>query len=106
MVKWSPEGYAWKWLSETTRAAGLRKTIEEAAAIPPGSATARALAREPVPGSGFFQNGSTVGFWFPFVAKGSYRDEILIEQAVPLGRFGVLTFLYPEAGSFPWAHNA
>jgi len=102
VIKWSALGFGWKWLPEGTRKAGLRKTIEKTSDIPPGSATARALAKESLPPAGYFQNGTTAGFWFPFVFKGSFRDEILIEQAIPLGRFGVLTFLYPEAGSFPW----
>ena len=71
--------------------------------IPAGSATARALAGEPVPSAGHFENGTTAGFWFPFTPKGGFRDEILIKQAIPLGQFGVLTFLYPKGGVFPWA---
>lgn len=102
VIKWSPSGYAWKWLAEGTREAGFRKTIEKTSDIPPGSATARALSGEPVPTTGYFQNGTTAGFWFPFTSKGGFRDEIMIEEAIPLGRYGVLTFLYPEAGSFPW----
>jgi IrrE N-terminal-like domain len=102
VIKWSTSGYAWKWLSAGTREAGFRKTIERISDIPPGSATARALAAESLPAAGHFQNGTTAGFWFPFIAKGSFRDEILIEQAMPLGRYGVLTVLYPQSGSFPW----
>ncbi len=36
----------------------------------------------------------------PRVAPGEFRDIIFIEQAIPLGRFGVLTFLYPEGRKY------
>jgi hypothetical protein len=41
------------------------------------------------------------GFGFPFTAKGSFQDEIRIEQAIPLGRLGVLILLYPEDRLLP-----
>ena len=41
----------------------------------------------------------TASAWFPRVKSGEYRDVIFIEQAIPLGKFGVLTFLYPESGA-------
>jgi len=102
VVKWSADGYAWKWLSYDAREAGYRKTIESASDIAAGSATARALAGDPVPSAGYFQTGTTASAWFPSVPHGAFRNVILIEQAVQLGRFGVLTFLYPESGNFPW----
>jgi hypothetical protein len=81
------------------------KTIESAGGIAPGSATARAQADETPPAAGFFQTGSTVSLWFPFVKDASSRNAILIEQAMSLGRFGVLTFLYPADGKFPPAFD-
>ena len=94
----------WKWLSYETWEAGYRKTIEKESEIIPGSATFQAMAGDRLPSRGYFQTGSTAPAWFPF-AKGSWQDVILIEQAITLGRFGVLTFLYPEAGKFPWIHD-
>ena len=100
VVKWSADGFNWKWLSTRTRLANYRKTIEELSNIVPGSATARALAGENIPETGFFQTGTTASAWFPFVSQGARRNIILIEQAIALGRFGVLTFIYPERGDF------
>ncbi|MCI0458580.1 MAG: ImmA/IrrE family metallo-endopeptidase [Gemmataceae bacterium] len=102
VVKWSDEGYAWKWLSYDAREAGYRKTIESSADVVGGSATGQALAGDPTPKAGYFQIGTTAAAWFPYVPHEGFRNVILIEQAVRLGRFGVLTFLYPESGSFPW----
>lgn len=101
VIKWSPDGYAWKWLSHDAWASGFRKTIESKTCVLPGSATAEAMAGKPVPACGYFRSGTTAPFWFPFVRRGAWKDILLIEQALPLGRFGVLTLLYPESGSFP-----
>lgn len=57
VVKWSADGFNWKWLSTRTRLANYRKTIEDLSQIVPGSATARALAGKNVPEVGFFQTG-------------------------------------------------
>ena len=78
----------------------LQKDIERSVDVPRDSATARALRNEPRPTKGFFENGSVASWWFPFVDDDSYRNAIMMEQAVPLGRFGALTFLFPEAGHF------
>lgn len=101
VIKWGDGKYAWKWLSSEALEARLRKTFETTDAIPEGSATSKALAGEVPPAAGFFQTGSTAAAWFPHVSHGAFRNVILIEQAIQLGRFGVLTFLYPESGSFP-----
>lgn len=100
VVKWTWRKYAWKWLSSSTFAARFRRTVEAPQHLAEGSPTARALAPETVPESGFFQAGTTASAWFPHVKAGEFRDVIFIEQAIPLGRFGVLTFLYPESKSY------
>lgn len=97
LIKWSPSEYSWKWLSHEARKRGYKKTIEAMGDIPEGSATARALAGEEAPAGGHFESGSTASFWFPFVSAGAEDDILLIEQSIPLGRFGALTFLYPAA---------
>ncbi len=101
VVKWSNEGYQWRWLSDEARLGRYWKTIDSTEQIPHDSPTGRALAGEQPPDTGFFKAGTTASFWFPFVASGSYKNILLIEEAVPLGRFGVLTFIYPPDGEFP-----
>ncbi len=100
VVKWSWTGYCWKWLSSEAFRARFRKTIEAREDIVENSPTWRALAGELPPDKGFFEAGTTASAWFPHVAQGQLRDVLLIEQAMPLGRFGVLSFLYPEGGSY------
>ncbi len=99
IVKWDQSGYAWKWLSSNFLDASLRKTIEGSDCVAHGSATNMALNGEQTPACGFFRSGSVVSSWFPFVSPGSSRDDILVEEAVSLGRFGVMTLLYPESGT-------
>jgi Zn-dependent peptidase ImmA (M78 family) len=100
VIKWSTEGYAWKWLSTETFRARYRKTIESATRLLPDSPTARAFAGENPVSTKFFSAGTTASAWFPFVNDHSHQNAILIEQAIPLGGFGALTFLYPEAGTY------
>jgi Zn-dependent peptidase ImmA (M78 family) len=100
VVKWNKEGFAWKWLSTETFRARYRKTIESVGKLQPDSPTAKAIAGEQLPSTGFFSAGTTASAWFPFVNSRGDSNAILIEQAVSLGRFGVLTFLYPETGSY------
>jgi hypothetical protein len=100
VVKWSKDGFEWKFMSEEAREAGLWKIIQSATTLPPESPTARALLGESPPPKGFFEAGTTTTMWFRSVTHGSFRNAILVEQAIPLGRFGSLTFLYPESGNF------
>lgn len=51
---------------------------------------------EKAPKAGYFEAGTTAAAWFRFVNDYDYRNVIFIEQAITLGRFGVLTFLFPE----------
>ena len=100
MIKWNSDGLGWKWFSPTTYAARYRKIIDSRSAIPPDSATERAFSGATPDASGFHYCGSTAATWFPFVKDRSRRNELMIEEAVSLGRFGVLTLLYPESGSY------
>lgn len=98
VIKWTSDKYGWKWLSDQAYEAGFRRTIEDKAAVIEGSATASAFAGEAVPPDGYFKKATTASFWFPSIKAGTSKDVILHEHAKPLGRFGVLTFLYPLDG--------
>lgn len=100
VIKWNNERYGWKWLSDQVFEAGYRKTIEDKAAVIDGSATASAFAGEPLPSEGYFKRATVASAWFPFIKQGTPKDVILQEHAKPLGRFGVITMLYPLDGRF------
>ena len=89
VIKWNNEDFGWKWLSTETFAARFRKTVESIKDLPEDSPTARALAGERPPSQGFFEGGTTAAAWFRYVREYESRNVIFIEQAVPLGRFGV-----------------
>ncbi|MAS53137.1 MAG: hypothetical protein CMJ44_00665 [Pimelobacter sp.] len=96
VVKWGPDGYGWRWASREAWSGRYTRTVQDASALPRDSATALAL-RGASARSGFVEAGTTASAWFDYVRAGGSRDEILMEQAVSLGAFGVLTVLFPEA---------
>lgn len=101
LVKWNPDGSSWPRFSPTTFAdAAIRQTIRDVKQIPVGSPTAMALADAEVPECGFFRGGSSAATWFPFLGHRSSRNVIMIEEAIRLGEYGVLTLLYPADGTY------
>lgn len=104
VLKWNPDGFGWKWLSDAAYAAGIRKTIEQTNLVPRDSATGRVLAGEAGVGQPIEQ-GTTAAAWFPFIQHGSTRNDILTEQAISLGEHGSLTVLFPQGGRFSTARE-
>lgn len=94
IVGWRPDGSTWQWKSNSLREAGYWKAVTDSESLPPDSATARAFRGESAPGTGFFSNGTVAGMWFP-KALPSKRERLFVEEAISLGRHGVLTLLYP-----------
>lgn len=103
VFKWSGRNLQWCWMSTETFRARFGSTVQAAADLPPDSPTARALRGDPPPSQGYFEAGTTVSAWFRSIRDASYRNDILIEQAISLGRFGVLSFLYPEGGKYSFS---
>jgi len=100
IIKWDEDGFCWKWFSPETFRAGFRKTIETRMDLPPDSATALVFSGAIPENSEIHQRGSTASLWFPFLTESSSRSVILHEEALSLGRFGVLTLLYPDGGTY------
>lgn len=103
VVKWAGNKLQWKWMSTDTFRARFGSTVQVATELPSDSPTARALRGETPSSQGYFEAGTTVSAWFRHIVDSSYRNDILIEQAISLGRFGVLTFLYPEGGRYSFS---
>ena len=85
---------------ESFWSAGFRKTIESTTALSEDSATAKVLNTRGK-SRGISVNGTTASAWFPTVSISSSRNVILREEAVSLGRFGALTILTIQSGTFP-----
>lgn len=96
VVKWDNDGFGWSWTSRETYEKRYWRTIRSADLLPQDSATIIAMRGENDP-SGFVERGAVASMWFDYVDKGGCRDEILMEQAISLGKYGFLTFLLPES---------
>lgn len=96
VIKWDEEGYQWKWISSELFNSGLKKTIESTDDLIKGSATWKIMnEHDPFPDE-FFSVGSTVSSWFPYIGGGWQKNELIIEEAISLGKFGMLTMLYVD----------
>jgi hypothetical protein len=100
IIKWNPDGFGWKWLSNDAYKAGIRKTEESRDKVPPDSSTGKVLSGQTPGSEGYFRAGSTAAAWFPFITHGAHRNDILIEEAISLGEHGALTILHPQSGSY------
>jgi Zn-dependent peptidase ImmA (M78 family) len=98
LIKWNKDGFQWKHLSTETFRARFHKTIELVSQVAEGSATHKAIMGTPPPQAGFFENATTAAAWFPFLGDLDSRNQLFMEQAIPIGRFGVLTLLFPIDG--------
>lgn len=96
VVKWTAEGYGWRWTSREARAGRYFRTVQSLGDLPADSAT-RLLAAGVSSRNDFIERGSVASAWFDYVKAGGHRDEILLEHAVSLGRFGLLTILFPAS---------
>jgi len=100
VIKWDESGRAWSWYSREAWNAKIWGTIVALDKILSDSATGKARTEELPEGTKFFDGISTVSTWFPKIPCGSAKDIILTEHAMKLGRFGIITFLFPKDGSF------
>jgi Zn-dependent peptidase ImmA (M78 family) len=100
VIKWSSEGYAWKWCSRQFWTMGYRKTIQSAESLPEDSATKRCLAlRGKI--TGVVETATTAAWWFFGVPESGPKSVVIREEAMALGRFGVITLLTLHSGKFP-----
>jgi len=96
VVKWNWKGYAWKFLSSSAYRSYFRKTFENSNKLPVDCPTRMALGGQKAPDTGFFRSGTVASAWFPGILEDDDHNSIIIEEAISLGRFGVLTLLYRE----------
>ena len=96
LIKWNPPTKTWSWVSPAMYDSGFGKTITSRHQIPEGSATDQALSGLYPPPSGFFSSGGTATDWFPHPRRFGHGNPIVIEQAMPIGRYGVVTMLFRD----------
>jgi Zn-dependent peptidase ImmA (M78 family) len=98
VIKWHSDEYGWRWVSESMCKRGLVQTRDKVNDLSRDLATTMALQDVDPPEKGYHEKGGTAAYWFPD-RRPDANDPILREQAVSLGRFGALTFLYPDSFS-------
>ena len=96
VIKWHWRGYRWKYFSSSMFRRHFRQIFEVPEKLTEDCATLLALAQKQPPDCGYFQSGTLASAWFPWVRHEDILDVVLIEEAVPQGRFGALTVLYPR----------
>jgi Zn-dependent peptidase ImmA (M78 family) len=95
VMRWTPQGRKWCWSSSHYQWLG-NKAYKAIDRLVIDSATSRALNyRCDEPGDSS-SRGSTLSMWFPSVHPGGYKDEIVVEESINLGRYGALTILRPN----------
>jgi hypothetical protein len=92
LIKWSQNGFCWKWCSRSFWDYGYRKTIQSIERLPSDCATAR-LRNESLPVGEIVESTLTATYVFPGISQRSFQNIILREEAVSLGRFGAMTLL-------------
>lgn len=93
LVLWQDGRFLWKRLSESARRAGLRSRLADASSIPTDSATGRVIAAESPADAPPLRSATTAAMWFQGISHGARTNHILREEAVAIGRFGILTLL-------------
>ena len=93
LIKWHWRGYRWKCFSSSMFRRYFTQMFEIPEKLTDDCATLKALAQQPVPDAGFFRNGTLSSAWFPFVKHDDFLDVVLVEEAIPMGRYGALTLL-------------
>jgi Zn-dependent peptidase ImmA (M78 family) len=92
VMKWSDVGRAWCWSSERFSELTGNKSYRALHRIPPDSVT-RQMIEGDSRNNTESPRGTTLATWFPGIRAGSNADEILVEECIGLGRYGVLTIL-------------
>jgi len=72
------------------------RSIRNCDLLAKGSATEKVLNGASIPEEGYLMTGTTRAHWFPRIAPWSCKNDILIEEAISLGEYGVLTILRPD----------
>jgi len=106
ILKWDKDGKLdWKYYSKEFYQAGLGKTFIKGTIFNRSirnSATDKALLGKQPPTGSYFENGTTITAWFPNSL--AYKNDILIEQAFPIGEYGTLTLLFTDNNKFSFSY--
>lgn len=86
----------WSWSSDSFYSDGYKYPIKGFEMIPRGSATFKRCNGEEKEAS-IVKTGSTASMWFNYIDDSSSKNIILIEEAINIGDYGVLTLIRPDS---------
>lgn len=94
VIRWTQESVSWMVVSPSMRDQGVRWTHITRDTLPQDSATGIVLGNCSI---GIEKRGTVATRWFTKRGPIVWNDGILIEEALSLGEYGALTFIYPDS---------
>lgn len=98
LIKWPFEGRRWEWPSQEFRSRNYGRTVSDVRKLPADSVT-RICASVEQRAFGVIGRKIAARMWFPSMPAAG--DLVLHEEAITLGRYGVLTLLRFADGAEP-----
>jgi hypothetical protein len=95
IVRWRNDKPPWTEVNEGFTTMGLVHLMRHPDRLPPDCATSLAMADSPSAWSKPRSSVSVASSWFAGIRQGTALDLVLQEEALRLGRYGVLTVLQP-----------
>jgi Zn-dependent peptidase ImmA (M78 family) len=97
LILWNSDNVRWQRMNKDWWFQLPSRTIRNSDQLAKGSATEVLLNGGNIPECGYLRRGTTRSAWFPRVAPWTSINDVLIEDAIPLGSYGVLTLLRPDS---------
>lgn len=93
VVRWTQEGVSWMAVSPSMQEQGVRWASITRGTLPRDSATGVVLSGRSIR---IEKRGTVATTWFSKRGPMVWNDTVLIEEAISLGGYGALTFIYPD----------
>jgi len=94
VMKWTVDGRSWSWGSESFRELARTKSISKVSELPEGCLTQEILNLGQ--SNNTQSRATTLSSWFPRISQASRSNILMIEEVMPLGKYGLLTLLYSD----------
>lgn len=92
LIKWSKDGFCWKWCSHSFWEYGYRWTIQSPDRLPADCATLLCRSKR-ADTEQVFESTTTAAFVFPAIKQRSFQNIVLREEALSLGKYGTMTLI-------------
>ena len=96
LILWGPQCVRWQRMNRDWWFELPVRSIRNTDQLAKGSATEQLMNGTEIPDCGYIARGTTRASWFTRILPWSNNNTILIEEAIPLGSYGILTLLRPD----------